>query len=177
MKGAKMKTLTSTVGKARAYCQEETGYTLPALLIFLTALSLMATIAQTRATYVKRSELEKELLFRGQSYIQAIERYYHAKEDDKRYPPNLEALLLDPRFGERKKYLRRLYKDPITNEDWRLIYASTGGIMGVVSKNTKTALKTANFPLSLSTFKGKQTYAEWRFEYTPPPEPIKRRKK
>ena len=168
-----MKTPISTVGRAN---KNETGYTLPALLIFLTALSFMATVAQTRATYVKRSELEKELLFRGQSYIRAIELYYHAKEDNKRYPPSLEALLLDPRFGNRKKYLRKLYKDPLGNEDWRLIFASTGGIMGVVSKSTKPALKTANFPLALSAFEGKTTYAEWRFEYIPPPEPVKRRK-
>ena len=169
-----MKMQISTVGKDN---HSQAGYTLPVLLIFLTSLSLMATVAQTNATYIKRSEVEKEMMFRGLSYVRAIERYYHAKEDNKRYPPNLEALLLDPRFGNRKKYIRKLYKDPITNDEWHLIFASTGGIMGVVSKSTDATLKKANFPLALNGFEGKESYAEWRFEYIPLPDPVKPRKK
>jgi hypothetical protein len=65
--------------------------------------------------------------------------------------------------------LRRLYFDPITSsQDWNLILAPQGGIMGVSSTSLSKPIKRRNFDLPDSDFEDAETYAEWRFVYAPP---------
>jgi hypothetical protein len=62
---------------------------------------------------VKQRENEEELIFRGKEYIEAIARY-HTKLNA--YPPDLETL-------QKMKFIRKLYKDPMTETgEWKVLH-------------------------------------------------------
>jgi len=64
------------------------------------------------------------------------------------------------------RYLRTLYPDPLTGEDWVPIKGgATGGIIGVHSSSEQEPIKKANFPEGLELFEGKEKYSEWQFLY------------
>ena len=109
---------------------------------------------------------EVELLYVGNAYRRAIERYVLA--GPRQYPRTLEALLKDPRTPATQRYLRRLYPDPITGStEWGIVKAPDGGIMGVYSKSEEEPRKKANFNLRDRDFQSAKTYADWKFIYTP----------
>jgi len=114
-------------------------------------------------------EKEEELLFRGDQYRTAIERYYLAPPG-KVYPQNIEDLLKDNRTPVGKRHLRKQFKDPVTGEDFVLIRDKDKGnrIVGVQSSSTKKPLRQANFPDQYASFKGAETYGAWKFVFTPP---------
>ena len=68
-------------------------------------------------------EKEEELVFRGLQYVRAI-RLYQAKT--RALPPTIDALV-------QGRYLRKKYKDPITNDDFAPIGAA-GGAPGQVGQ-------------------------------------------
>ena len=79
-------------------------------------------------------EKEAELLFIGNEYRRAIERYYLAGSGVRQYPKNLADLVKDPRQPGTVRHLRRLYPDPITgSEEWGLVKSADGGFAGVHS--------------------------------------------
>ena len=114
-------------------------------------------------------EKEEELLFRGDQYRLAIERYYNALPGRQAYPQNIEDLLKDNRTLLGKRHLRRQYKDPVTGEDFVLIRDKTkgNGIIGVQSESQKKPLKQDNFPDQYASFKGAESYSAWKFVYLP----------
>ena len=60
-------------------------------------------------------ENEKELLFVGEEYRRAIGSYYESSPAAaKQFPSSLDDLLLDQRFPNAKRHIRKLYADPIT---------------------------------------------------------------
>jgi len=111
-------------------------------------------------------EKEAELLFVGNQYRKAIERYY-LSGPQRQYPRSLEDLLKDPRQPSTVRYLRKLYPDPITGKEWVIVKAPDGGILGVHSVSEETPFKTANFKLRDRTFEGVQKYSEWKFVFQP----------
>jgi len=112
-------------------------------------------------------EKEAELLYAGDQYRKAIERYYLSGPG--LYPGNLSDLLKDPRKPDTVRYLRRLYPDPITGKDeWGILKAPGGGIMGVYSQSNAAPFKQLGFRQRDQMFKGAPTYQEWRFLYEPP---------
>jgi type II secretory pathway pseudopilin PulG len=109
-------------------------------------------------------EKEAELLFVGHQYRKAIERYYLA--GPRQYPRTLGALLKDPRKPTTERYLRRPYVDPITGkEEWGVVKAPDGGIMGVYSLSDEAPLKTGNFRMRDREFEGRAKYSEWQFAF------------
>lgn len=122
-------------------------------------------------------ERERELLFIGNQYRQAIGLYYQRTPGPlKRYPATLEDLLKDPRLPGNERYLRRPYPDPLAAGDtgWGLVKAPEGGIMGVFSRSEKRPLKQANFSGDDRVFediarqRGEQMrHADWQFVYQP----------
>ena len=75
----------------------------------------------------QQREREKELLFVGEQFRQAIGSYYeNTPSNIKQYPNKLEDLLQDNRLPNLKRHLRKIYNDPITNSsNWGLrSYAS-----------------------------------------------------
>jgi hypothetical protein len=95
------------------------------LVVFLTALVMLATIVAAPSTRTERQrEKEQEMIWRGKQYIRGIKLYYRKNG---RFPTSLEDLT-KPKTGS-LRYLRQAYKDPMNKEDgaWRLIYVGPAG--------------------------------------------------
>lgn len=110
---------------------------------------------------------EAELLHIGNLYRKAIKDYYWASPGTvKRYPSTLEDLLVDKRLLTTRRYIRKLYIDPVTGQsDWGILRARDGGIIGVYSSSALRPIKQTNFPPNYSDFSGARHYSEWRFTY------------
>lgn len=143
------------------------GYTYLGLL-FAVALAGIA-LAGTGSLWEleSRREKEKELLFIGEEYRQAIGSYFDRTPGaDKQYPGKLDDLLQDKRFPMPVHHLRRLYRDPMTPDgSWELI-RSQGKIIGVASKSSGKPVKIAGFSLLQEDFEGAESYAGWRFTHS-----------
>lgn len=129
-------------------------------------IAIMVEVASVSNQYHSKRDKENELIFRGQAYVQAIKSYYEAKPKHKIYPTNLDDLISDSRFVY-KRHIRKLYKDPVTNDDWQEIKGIDGGIIGVMSTSTEQPLKQNNFPKGLEHFENSTKYSSWHFEYIP----------
>jgi hypothetical protein len=80
----------------------------------------------------------------------------------------LEHLLKDPRHPGTQRYLRRIYRDPVTGgEEWGLVRGAGGEILGVHSLSEEPPLKQGNFSLADRDFAGKTKYADWVFMHVP----------
>jgi type II secretory pathway pseudopilin PulG len=109
---------------------------------------------------------EVELLYAGNQYRRAIERYYVS--GPRQYPGMLEDLLKDPRKPGTERYLRKLYFDPLTGKsEWGLVKAPEGGIMGVYSLSEDSPKKVAGFAFANKEFEGAAKYSDWKFVYNP----------
>lgn len=128
--------------------------------------TLLAEVAVFWHKVVQR-EKEIELLRIGDEYRRAIGAYYENSPGGvKTYPRNLEDLLLDKRFPFVRRYLRKIYADPMTGKrDWGLVRGSADGITGVYSLFSGIPLKQANFARDDAAFSGKQAYSDWKFAY------------
>ena len=143
------------------------GITYLILMLSIVMLGIFMGVASRQWKVVMQREKEAELLFRGDEIKDAIEAYYmtaHAGLNS--YPKNLEDLIKDPQ-GLNKRYLRRPYKDPISNGEWEIVKDPKGGIKGVRSSSDQEPLKKANFPAEYRLFEGKASYKEWVFDYNP----------
>ena len=141
------------------------GFTLIGLAVIIAIMGIvLMTVSRVYSTMVKR-DMEEELLFRGDEIKDAIDEYFKRGSV---YPRNFEELLKDPRGATQRRYLRKLYKDPITNGEWDIIQDKAGRVLGVRSKSDKEPLKKGNFPEEYKTFEGKTTYSEWEFLSKPP---------
>jgi type II secretory pathway pseudopilin PulG len=83
-----------------------------ALLVGLSVLAVLMTMALPVWTHYAKREKEEELIWRGQQYARAIGLFQRKYANT--FPPNLQVLL-------DQKFLRKKYKDPITNDDFMLI--------------------------------------------------------
>ncbi len=127
----------------------------------------MAAIGTLWHTAAQR-EKEADLLFVGDQYRRAIEHFRAIPLPAgqlRRLPQSLDELLLDPRFPQTVRHLRRLYPDPMTGEvEWGLLKDAQGGIAGVHSLSSSAPFKTANFPVRYAEFAGLGSYREWVFK-------------
>jgi type II secretory pathway pseudopilin PulG len=145
-------------GSAR---NRQRGFTYLAVLILVAVLGVGLAAYGESWSRVQKREKETELVWVGNQFREAIGLYYQRSPGAvKRFPGKLDDLLEDRRFVSRQRYLRRLYRDPLTGESaWGLIPAPQGGIMGVYSLAEGPPLRNT----------GISTYRDWRFEYVPPP--------
>jgi type II secretory pathway pseudopilin PulG len=145
---------------------DQSGVAYLALLIVIAAIGAALGVTGSLWQEAQKREKERELLFVGMQYRRAIQQYYESPANQKRYPPTLEALLLDERTPAIRRYLRRPYRDPLTNAaNWGIVPAPQGGVMGVFSQAEGKPVKQANFPTELAWEGGKSSYAEWQFVY------------
>ena len=117
-----------------------------------------AGVAELWTIQVKR-EKEAELLFRLGEFRRAIIRY---RADHNRLPKELKDLLEDRTQLQTKRYLRRLYPDPMTGKaDWKLklVVDRAGVVSGIEDVNSTSAGK------PLRSLPGKKaessTYKDW----------------
>ena len=95
--------------------RKDDGYVLFGIAIGLVILGIAMTAAVPLWQKVVQREREKELIFRGYQYMQAIELYQ--KKFPGAYPPNVDVLV-------EQKFLRKVYKDPFSEDgegDFRYI--------------------------------------------------------
>jgi len=85
------------------------GYAMAALLVAMSVMAVLMTAAMPVWRQLSQREKEEELVFRGQQYARAIGLY------ERKYanapPPSIDVLV-------QQHFLRRKYKDPITNDDF-----------------------------------------------------------
>jgi type II secretory pathway pseudopilin PulG len=143
------------------------GFTYITLLVVLTIIGISLGAAGKYWSNMLLRDKEQELLFRGDQYRQAIERYYLGRPGLLQYPQSIDDLLQDNRTPTAKRHLRQKYKDPMTNEDFVVIKdLPTNRIMGVRSSSDKTPLKQSDFPDIYKKFTYKSKYSEWEFVST-----------
>lgn len=151
----------------------ERGFMYMALIIFFGVLLLGAGATMIQGASLQRRNAEEQLIFVGGEFRKAIQGYYFASAalppGASRYPAKLEDLLADPRSKELKRYLRQVYRDPLTgNANWGTIEAPGGGIMGVYSLSPASAVKRFAFPAEFKYLEGKTKISEWRFMFIAP---------
>jgi type II secretory pathway pseudopilin PulG len=142
---------------------EQRGFTYIGLLFAIAIIGItLATVGVVWSTQGRR-EREAQLLFVGDQYRQAIGRYQRAGGV---YPQSLEELVTDTRVPLPRRFLRRLYPDPVTGAvDWELIRGADGGIMGVASSSAEQPIKVARFRAADVSFEKAAHYNDWKFVY------------
>lgn len=166
------------------------GFTYLGVLLLVAAMgALLASTGEIWRT-VRQREAERELRFIGEEFRRAIGRYYESTPGPvKKFPPTLADLLEDDRFPETRRYLRRIYRDPLTlRPEWGLIKAPDDGIAGIYSLSTDEPLgrlvpdagtteagragSVIHTPAQDSAEDGAPPgYSGWTFVYSPPPAP------
>ena len=131
---------------------------------------LLLAVTSEVWSHSRQREREKELLYIGGQFREAIALYYQRTPGAvKRYPEKLEDLLEDKRYLSMQRYLRKVHTDPMSGKSqWGTIAAPGGGIMGVYSLSDQRPIKSANFDTRDQGFTGGQRYSDWKFLYEPP---------
>ena len=90
----------------------ERGYLMVALLVAISVMAIMMTAAMPAWHTIVQREKETELVFRGEQIARAIGLY-------QRRFANAPAPSID--FLVEQRFLRKKYKDPITNDDFQVL--------------------------------------------------------
>ncbi|MGZ5689301.1 MAG: type II secretion system protein [Caldimonas sp.] len=157
----------NAVGARRLGRRPQRGVVLLALLVAITLLAIGLMSAVDVWTLSRQREREKELLFVGEQYRQAIRHYYLTAPPGgaRGYPTSIDVLLEDDRFPIPVRHLRRAYPDPITGKpEWGHLTVGDR-ILGVYSLSDAHPIKKAGFPLGVSNFEEAETYKDWVFAY------------
>src|SRR5262245_31123459 len=150
-----------------------------ALLVGMTIMAIFMSMALPAWRTAAQREKEAELIFRGQQYARAIVLFQRKYANT--FPPNVQ-ILLDGHF------LRKKYKDPITNSDFRPVYVNqqsaaqpnAGGVVptqGQPAPRTTTVgngntvgaqggiigVASTSQATSLRVYNGRTKYSEWVF--------------
>jgi type II secretory pathway pseudopilin PulG len=95
--------------------RDEQGYILLTLLLIVSLMIIATAVIVPSIAFEIRREREMELVHRGVQYTRAIRLF---SKRNGRYPSRPEELL-----GQQDvRYIRKLYKDPITGKDFRLLH-------------------------------------------------------
>lgn len=140
------------------------GFTYIGLLLFITITGIGLSVAGMSWQYQVRAEKEKQLLFVGAEFRNAINSYYASTPNAmKAYPSSLNDLLLDKRMPTIKRHLRKIYLDPITGKaDWGY-ETKQGRIVGIYSQSKLNPLKKGGFDLVDAGLSNSRSYNEWIF--------------
>jgi type II secretory pathway pseudopilin PulG len=143
--------------------QLQRGFALMFALMAVALVSLAVLLPLERATLDARRERENDLLFVGDQYRQAIERYHSESPVAPEYPATLEALVDDVRWPVARRPLRRLYPDPMTGKvDWGVVRQGDR-IVGIYSRAAGAPLKRSGFPVIYERFSDAESYEKWVF--------------
>ena len=83
-----------------------------ALVVAMAIMSIMMTVVMPVWRQAAQREKETELVFRGLQYAHAVGLYQ--RKFANAYPPNVDILV-------EQRFLRKKFKDPITNDDFAII--------------------------------------------------------
>jgi type II secretory pathway pseudopilin PulG len=127
--------------------RNDAGFSLAALMFIATAVSIVLSAAYPAYKMQVKRQTEEELIFRGEEYARAIQKFYRKFGV---YPPSIDALVQTNGL----RFLRRVYKDPITGKDFRLISISPDGSLIGSSLPTQRINNTPLFGAPVQTFGG-----------------------
>jgi len=150
-------------------CAAQVGFTYLGLLFAVAIAGVGLATTGIVWSSAQQREKEAELLFIGNEFRRAVALYYYRTPGPvKEYPKTLEELLEDPRFPGKQRYLRRIYRDPMTGlTEWGLVLTLGGDIMGVHSLSNTAPMKAGNFLEMNTEFTGAKAYSEWKFVVVP----------
>jgi len=100
--------------RLRGQATRQAGYAMAVLLVAMSVMAVMLTVALPVWKQASQREKEEELVFRGKQYAHAIGLFQRKYANA--YPPNFDVLVTE-------RFLRKKYKDPITNDDFAPILA------------------------------------------------------
>jgi len=95
--------------------QNERGYIMMTLLLIMSLMIIFAAVIVPSITFEIKRDREEEMIHRGVQYSRAIRAYY---KKFGRYPAKIEDL----QNTNQQRFLRKRYKDPLTNKDFRLLH-------------------------------------------------------
>jgi type II secretory pathway pseudopilin PulG len=137
------------------------GFTYIGLLILVAIMGLTMTVVADVWQVTQQRDKEEELLFVGNEFRRAIGLYVASAAT---YPKSLDDLVKDPGFPGVRRYLRKIYRDPMTGRaEWGFVKPDGNYITGVYSLSDAEPLKQAGFSLPDMSFLGKKKYSEWVF--------------
>jgi type II secretory pathway pseudopilin PulG len=194
-----MKSLNILVSmKLAGQARRQNGYAMAALLVAMSIMAIMMTVAMPVWKQISTREKEEELVFRGEQYARAIGLFQ--RKFANAAPPSFD-LLVEQRF------LRKKYKDPITNDDFVPVMqiqnapgTTASGARGSATPGGQTSVSAPLSTLgpgrgattppprpqpgsqsggitgvtskskdkSIRLYKGRNHYNEWQFVYTAP---------
>ena len=103
--------------------RSEAGYSLVAVAASIAIMTIMMGVAAPTWRHVMQDMREEELIFRGGQIADAIDRYQ--KKNGNAPPVSLDVLV-------KGKYLRKAYKDPMTEKGvWRFVRPGEAVGMGI----------------------------------------------
>lgn len=154
----------------RPRSSHQRGFTYLAVLILVALLGSGLAAYGELASHAHQREREAELKWIGSQFREAIGLYYQRTPGSvKRYPQRLEDLLQDQRFLTAQRYLRRIYRDPMTGgTEWGLVQAPEGGIAGVYSLSDTRSISQAVLGQRREIVPAGARYQDWKFTYEPP---------
>jgi type II secretory pathway pseudopilin PulG len=172
-------------GLPRPSAVAEAGYAMAALLVGLSVMAIMMSVAMPAWSHLIRREKEAELVFRGTQYARAINQYQRKFANAS--PASLDVLI-------EQRLLRKKFRDPLSpNKDgeFQLLYlqnqstmgaqGQTQGSRGAGAGNTAgrgmggsigpsptargaiVGVASKNTGQSILVYKGKNHYNEWQF--------------
>ena len=100
----------------RSCGRSERGIAMVALLVTLSAMGIMLSVALPAWQTAARREKEAELVFRGEQYAAAIARYQRKYANSS--PPTVDVLVTE-------RFLRKKYRDPMTDGDFEYLTAGS----------------------------------------------------
>ena len=163
----------------------EAGYAMAVLLVAMGVMAVVMTAMMPVWKQIAQREKEQELVFRGQQYARAIGLFQRKYANTP--PPSLDVLV-------QEHFLRKKYKDPITNADFVPIPAGQAGAAapggapgsalagrgaliagqpisgspGVTSaRGGIIGVTSASTAQSIRVYNGATRYNQWRFVYAP----------
>ena len=89
--------------------RRDRGFAMVALLVGMSISAIWMTAALPAWRQQAQRQKEEDLIFRGEQYARAIALYYVKNRNT--YPPSIDALV-------EQRFLRKKWKDPITNKDF-----------------------------------------------------------
>jgi type II secretory pathway pseudopilin PulG len=95
------------------------GYAMAALLVAMSVMAVLMSALLPVWSHMATREKEEELIFRGRQYARAIGLFQRKYANTA--PPTIDILV-------EQRFLRKKYKDPITNDDFQPIYANQAAI-------------------------------------------------
>jgi type II secretory pathway pseudopilin PulG len=143
----------------------ERGFVYVQLLFVLALMGAGLAALGERWTSAAQQERETELMFRGQAFATALQRYQAATPANQpTLPLQLADLLADERRPAVVHHLRRVYLDPFTGlADWRLLRDADGRICAVASRSSTPARRRQGVPLAAGANPERARVADWHF--------------